>query len=263
MKIIPFQFENQAIRVVTDENGEPLFVGKDICQALGYKDPTTAMKSHCRGAQKLHPIPDGIGRMQDTRVLSDPDVMRLVVSSTLPAAEAFERLVFEEILPTIRKTGIYGGITQNAPTKQYVEAAATFIRHVTEDLKLAQSSVLGMYQKLEAQLGMQGLLPAYAVDASTSSVAGSSDRTAAIGTLLKQFSVSMTAVSFNKLLVREGFLAEHTRPSSKGGTKNFKVVSNLEFGKNITNPANPRETQPHWYVDKFPSLLEALHVEFA
>lgn len=105
--IIPFRFESKDIRVLADERGEPLFVGKDICLALGYADPTNAMKQHCRGVVKRHPIVDSLGRTQKVRVLTEADMFRLVVSSTLPSAEAFERLVFEEILPAIRKTGSY------------------------------------------------------------------------------------------------------------------------------------------------------------
>lgn len=108
--VIPFYFENKSIRVVTDENGEPLFVGKDVCQALGFSNPNDAMKDHCRGVAKRYPIADSLGRMQETRVLSEPDVLRLIVNCTLPAAADFERLVFEEILPTIRKTGSYGPV---------------------------------------------------------------------------------------------------------------------------------------------------------
>lgn len=102
-----FKFDSQDVRVVADEHGEPWFVGKDVCEALGYKNPNDAMNDHCRGVAKRYPISDSLGRMQDTRVLSEPDVMRLMTSSTLPAAQAFERLVFEDILPTIRKTGSY------------------------------------------------------------------------------------------------------------------------------------------------------------
>ena len=104
--LIPFQFENKEVRVITDENGAPLFVGKDVCLALKYSDPTTAMRSHCKGVQLLHPLQTA-GGIQDFRVLSEPDVLRLIVSCSLPAAQSFERLVFEEILPTIRKTGSY------------------------------------------------------------------------------------------------------------------------------------------------------------
>lgn len=103
-----FNFDSYAVRTVLDEaTGEPLFVAKDVCAVLEYKDPTTAVRSHCRGVQKLHPILDSLGRTQEVRVLTEPDVLRLIVSSTLPAAERFEKWVFEEVLPSIRKTGQY------------------------------------------------------------------------------------------------------------------------------------------------------------
>jgi prophage antirepressor-like protein len=107
MQVVPFNFENTTLRVVTGDNGEPLFVGKDLCEALGYKDTTNAMKQHCRGVAKHHPIIDSLGRTQEARVLTEADMFRLIVSSTLPAAERFEAWVFEEVLPTIRKTGSY------------------------------------------------------------------------------------------------------------------------------------------------------------
>lgn len=105
--VTPFQFDNHNIRVVTDENGEPLFVGKDICDVLGYTNHNKSMQDHCRGVTKRYPISDNLGRMQDTRVINEADMLRLVVNSTLPAAQEFERLVFEVILPTIRRTGRY------------------------------------------------------------------------------------------------------------------------------------------------------------
>ena len=46
-------------------DGEPWFVGKEIAEVLGYKDATTAIRSHCRGVQKLHPILDNLGRTQE------------------------------------------------------------------------------------------------------------------------------------------------------------------------------------------------------
>ena len=115
--LIPFQFGERPIRVVADESGEALFVGKDVCEVLSYADSTTAMRSHCRGVQKLHPIPDSLGRMRDTRVLAEPDVLRLIVNCSLPAAEAFERWVFEEVLPTIRRTGSYTAPTMLAVSR--------------------------------------------------------------------------------------------------------------------------------------------------
>ncbi|MDO9225200.1 MAG: BRO family protein [Pseudomonadota bacterium] len=104
--IIPFQFNSHSIRVVTSESGDPQFVGKDVCESLGYADHINAMKLHCRGVAKRHPLPTA-GGVQELRVLAESDVMRLIVNSTLPSAEPFERWVFEEVLPSIRKTGAY------------------------------------------------------------------------------------------------------------------------------------------------------------
>ncbi|HNG00781.1 MAG TPA: Bro-N domain-containing protein [Nitrospira sp.] len=104
--LIPFQFENQSIRVVTDDCGEPLFVGKDICDALGYQRHSDAMQAHCKGSAIYRPLQTA-GGVQEVRVLSEPDVLRLIISCNLPAADKFERWVFEDVLPTIRKTGSY------------------------------------------------------------------------------------------------------------------------------------------------------------
>lgn len=122
--IVPFSFDGTSIRVLAIDS-EPWFVGKDVAEALGYADPTTAIRSHCRGVQKLHPISDALGRKQETRVLSEPDVLRLIVNSNLSAAERFERWVFEEVLPSIRKTGSYS-TPVSSPLKLTTEAARAF-----------------------------------------------------------------------------------------------------------------------------------------
>ena len=114
--IVPYTFEGTSVRTV-EIDGEPWFVGKDVAAVLGYANETDALNTHCRGVAKRYPIPDALGRSQGTRLISEPDMLRLVVNSSLPAAERFERWVFEDVLPTIRKTGSYtapkaGGGTQ-------------------------------------------------------------------------------------------------------------------------------------------------------
>lgn len=104
--LLPFEFDGRQVRVITDEDGEPLFVGRDVCDALSYANSNDAMNRHCRGVVKRYPLQTA-GGTQEMRVLTEPDVLRLIISCTLPAAQAFERLVFEEILPTIRRTGTY------------------------------------------------------------------------------------------------------------------------------------------------------------
>lgn len=104
--IVPYSFDGANVRVI-EISGETHFVGKDVADALGYANASDAMNDHCRGVAKRYPIPDALGRLQETRIISESDMLRLIVNSTLPAAARFERWVFEDVLPSIRKTGSY------------------------------------------------------------------------------------------------------------------------------------------------------------
>ena len=66
-----FNFNGATVRTITLAGGEPGFVGKDVAERLGYKDTVNAIKQHCRGVVNHHPIPDALGRMQQTRVLTE------------------------------------------------------------------------------------------------------------------------------------------------------------------------------------------------
>ena len=107
MIIAPFNFKGTNVRVITEDDGTPWFVGKDVCDLLGYANQSDAMGRHCRGVVKRYPILDSLGRTQEARVLSEGDTLRLIVNSAMPAAQEFEAWVFDEVLPTIRKTGSY------------------------------------------------------------------------------------------------------------------------------------------------------------
>lgn len=104
-KLQVFDFNNQSVRIVQVEQKE-WFVGKDVCKLLGYKNETDAMNRHCKGVVKRYPLLTN-GGLQEVRLLSEGDVMRLICSSHLPKAVEFERWVFDEVLPSIRKTGNY------------------------------------------------------------------------------------------------------------------------------------------------------------
>lgn len=113
-------FENPAfgsIRTI-EEDGKILFCGKDICSALGYSNARKAIGDHCRGVTKRDtPTESGI---QEMNFIPEGDVYRLIARSRLPAAEKFERWVFDEVLPSIRQTGGYG----NAAAQQAEQMAA-------------------------------------------------------------------------------------------------------------------------------------------
>lgn len=89
-------------------DGKPYFVASDIAKALGYKDSTNAIKQHCRWVVKHHiPHPQSKTKTLRVNVIPEGDIYRLITHSELDSAEQFESWVFDEILPTIRKTGGY------------------------------------------------------------------------------------------------------------------------------------------------------------
>ena len=89
-------FKGSEIRMIGN-NTAPLFVASDVAKALGYKEPHKAVSRHCKGGTK-HPVLTN-GGTQDMIVIREPDVYRLVTNSKLPAAQAFENWVMEDVLP--------------------------------------------------------------------------------------------------------------------------------------------------------------------
>lgn len=100
-------FSNEAfgsIRIVM-KDGKPLFCGKDVAEAPGYKRTADAITTHCKGVCEL-PTPTS-GGIQKMKYIPEGDLYRLVAHSELPSAEKFESWIFDEVLPCIRKTGGY------------------------------------------------------------------------------------------------------------------------------------------------------------
>ena len=90
-----------------NEDGKIYFVASDIAKRLGYMKPANAISAHCRYTLKRSiPHPQGKGTL-DVNVIPEGDVYRLITHSKLPTAERFEKWVFDEVLPSIRKTGSY------------------------------------------------------------------------------------------------------------------------------------------------------------
>ena len=88
-----------------EQDGKVLFCGLDIAVALGYSNPRDALRRHCKGVVKRDTLTEG--GPQQLSFIPEGDVYRLIVHSKLPSAERFERWVFDEVLPSIRKHGAY------------------------------------------------------------------------------------------------------------------------------------------------------------
>ena len=91
------------------EDGKPLFCGADACKALGYSNQWDALKRHCRYLVKREvPNPQSVSKKVSMNFIPEGDLYRLITHSKLPSAEKFEHWVFDEVLPAIRKDGMYG-----------------------------------------------------------------------------------------------------------------------------------------------------------
>ncbi len=103
-------FENTefgSIRTVEIDN-KVLFNATDVGNALGYSNPQKAIRDHCKkdGCTNRSVI-DILGREQQAKFIDEGNLYRLIAHSKLPTAEKFESWIFDEVLPTIRKTGGY------------------------------------------------------------------------------------------------------------------------------------------------------------
>ncbi|WP_427340939.1 phage antirepressor [Caloranaerobacter sp. DY30410] len=135
------------IRII-EINGKPYAVGVDVARALGYKNPSKAVIQHCRGITKAG-IPSK-GGIQETNVIPEGDIYRLIIKSELPSAERFEKWVFDEVLPSIRKHGAY-------MTDEVLEKALTspdFLIQLATKLKEERQ------KRIEAEKKVKELTPA-------------------------------------------------------------------------------------------------------
>ncbi len=144
MSLIPFNFNGSNVRVITDDQGEPWFIARDVADLLEYANPHEAIRTHCKGVRETL-IPSAGGE-QMTKVIPERDVYRLVMRSRLPAAEAFEEWVVGEVLPTIRKTGSY----QRPMTQAEITAAnANQLVEVERQQREHQAALERIEQKVE------------------------------------------------------------------------------------------------------------------
>lgn len=108
-----FNFEQNEVRTIL-VNDEPYFVGKDVATALGFKDSNNALKQHVEdedkiiGRQNTTPsFKDKLGRNQYPTLINESGIYDLIFGSNLPSAKKFKRWVTSEVLPQIRKHGMY------------------------------------------------------------------------------------------------------------------------------------------------------------
>ena len=127
------------IRTITS-SGQILFCGKDVATALGYANTKDALARHCKGVVNHYPL-ETAGGVQQVRFISEGGPYRLIVSSKLPAAEQFEAWVFDDVLPSIRRRGMYA-IDEVLNDDEVLERAIVTIRAEQSKRLAAEQALL-------------------------------------------------------------------------------------------------------------------------
>ena len=124
-----------SIRTVTIER-EHWFVGKDVAEILGYSNTRKALADHVDEEDKIDgvTIRDSIGREQNPICINESGLYSLILSSKLPTAKKFKRWVTSEVLPSIRKHGVYA-IDEVLQTPDMLIAALTELKAEKEKTK--------------------------------------------------------------------------------------------------------------------------------
>lgn len=106
-EIQQFDFKGNQVRILTDKKGEPWFVAKDVCNVLGITNNRDAIGELDTDEKNTVVITDGIPGNPNKTIVSEAGLYRLVMKSRKPKAKEFKRWVTHEVLPSIRRHGVY------------------------------------------------------------------------------------------------------------------------------------------------------------
>ena len=227
---------------VADNNGEPWFVAKDVCDALGinkYRDAVSRLDADERESV----VVDTLGGKQEVSAVSEPGFYKLVMKSRKPEAKAFQRWVTHEVLPSIRKQGGY--MTARADeTPEQIMARALMLAKDTMDRQ----------QREIAELRPKALF---------ADAVAASDGTCLIGELAKMMRQNGVHVGQNRLfewLRRDGFLGKTgsnynvpTQMAMERGLFRIKETAVTHSDGHVTVNRTPKATGrgQRYFIDRY------------
>lgn len=220
-----FDFKGAALRTLTDENGEPWFVAKDVCDILELNNITEALrpldddeKTNFRNSE----VAQNGGRAPI--IISEPGLYKLIMRSRKPEAKEFQRWVTHEVLPQIRKTGGYIP-TSDADDDMTILAKAVMIGQRTmEEQKRRIAAQDTQIKELEPKARFADAVAA-------------SDGTCLIGELAKMLRQNGMDIGQNRLfrlLQADGYLGK------SGSNRNVPTQRAMDLGLfRIKRPPSP------------------------
>lgn len=204
-------FKNEAfgeIRTIK-VNSEPWFVAKDVAEVLGYSNPRKAIGDHVDNEDKGVTKCDTLGGSQELTVINESGLYSLILSSKLPNAKAFKKWVTSEVLPSIRKHGLYA-------TDELLDNPDLIIQMAS---KLKEEREAREVLEAENDIMKPKALFADAVSASHTSILVGD-----LAKLLRQNGIDIGAHRLFEKLREKGFLMK------SGSSKNMPTQSSMDRG---------------------------------
>ena len=233
-----------------EENGKVLFCGSDVAKALGYSNVSDSLIKHCKNdGVAFCEVIDKLGRTQQAKFINEGNLYRLITHSKLPAAEQFEAWIFDEVLPTIRKTGGYV-----ANEESFIN---TYLPNADEQTKLMFKSQLEVIRNLNNRIeeDKPKVLFANAVDtAKTAILIGD------LAKLLKQNGVDIGQKRLFGWLRDKGYLIKNgnskNMPTQKAMEMKLfevkeRIINNPDGSSRITRTTKVTGKGQIYFINKF------------
>lgn len=207
-----FDFKGRQVRTVVVDN-EPMFVGKDVADILGYQNGSRDVNTHVEEEDRLKYQIGTSGQAREMTIINESGLYSLVISSKLPTAKEFKHWVTHEVLPSIRKHGAY-------MTPETIEKAIydpDFIINLATQLKDEQAKTAAL--KADNETMKPKALFADAVATSHTSIL--------IGDLAKLIRQNGVDIGQNRLFA---WLREHGYLIGSGDRRNMPTQRAMDLG---------------------------------
>ena len=138
-QINAFNFGDEQFRTAVDNKGNPFFCLSDVTRVLGLQDRATSkFNLDIKGVEKI--TTPTSGGSQELIFINEPNLYRVVFRSTKDEAVKFQNWIYEDVIPTIRKTGSYAVQPQVAIPTDYEQAVEHLLVQIKQNKQLAEQA---------------------------------------------------------------------------------------------------------------------------
>lgn len=163
MDITPFDFNGKEVRAITGEDGSVWLVAKDVCDILELTNPTEAIRALDDDEKSALSVSEvssnGVEQRRSVNIISESGLYKLTFRSNKPEAKAFTKWVTAEVLPAIRKTGVYVAPKPSLPAIEQIPVVSKAHKAL---VSMAKS--MGLSPNQAALSAAQSLRANYQVD---------------------------------------------------------------------------------------------------